>query len=120
MNSMMSFLNFTVEVCDDFLDRKLPTLDVKIWVKDGIIEYEFFEKPMSANTVLHAKTALSEQVKFSSLTQEVVRRLLHTSRRLPGSTRLDCLESLSQKMVNSGHRPNYIKKVMIAGLTKPS
>ena len=57
MNSMMTFLNFTVEVGDDFLDRKLPTLDVKIWVKDDVIEYEFFEKPMSANTVLHAKTA---------------------------------------------------------------
>jgi hypothetical protein len=49
MNSMMTFLNFTVEVGDDFLDRKLPTLDVKIWIKYGVIEYEFFEKPHSSN-----------------------------------------------------------------------
>ena len=71
---------------------------------------------MAANTVLHAKTAQSEQVKFSSLSQEVVRRLLHTSRRLPEICKLECLEHLSQKMINSRHRPNYIKKVMVAGM----
>ena len=60
MNSMMSFLNFTVEVGDDFQDGKLPTLDLKIWIQDGVIEYEFYEKPMSGNTVVRAKTALSE------------------------------------------------------------
>ena len=42
MNSMMPFLNFTVEVGDNFMDRKLPTLDVKIWIIDGVIKYEFF------------------------------------------------------------------------------
>ena len=117
MNSMMSFLNFTVEVGDDFEDGKLPTLDLKIWVQAGVVEYEFYEKPMSGNTVVHAKTALSEQVKFSSLTQEVVRRLLHTSRRLPDDVMLECLEKLCQKMANSEHRPVYIKKVMISGIT---
>ena len=30
MNSIMPFLNFTVEVGDAFVDGKLPTLDVKI------------------------------------------------------------------------------------------
>ena len=45
MNSMMSFLNFTVEVGDDFQDGKLPTLDLKIWIQDGVIKYEFYEKP---------------------------------------------------------------------------
>ena len=70
MNSMMSFLNFTVEVGDDFEDGKLPTLDLKVWIQDGVIEYEFYE--------------------------EVVRRLLHTSRRLPDAKMLECLEKLCQ------------------------
>jgi hypothetical protein len=76
MNSMMTFLNFSIEVGDGFADEKLPTLDLKIWILAGIVEYE---KPMAANTVLQAKTALIEQTMFSSLTQEVLRRLLHTS-----------------------------------------
>ena len=37
MSSICEFLNFTVEVEDDFIDRKLPTLDVRIWVKEGLI-----------------------------------------------------------------------------------
>ena len=117
MNSIWDFLNFTVEVEDDFADRKLPTLDVRIWVREGLIEYEFFSKPMSANTVLNAKTALGEQTKFSSLSQEVVRRMLHTSRRLEDSSWLESLEDLTQRMTNSDHRPAYIRKVLVAGFT---
>ena len=80
MNMVMPFLRFTMEIGEDFIDMKLPTLDVKIWVKNGIIEYDFFKKTMAANTVLHGKTSQSKTTKFASLTQEVVRRLLHTSR----------------------------------------
>ena len=89
MDDVYDFLGFTTEIGEDFEDHKLPTLDIKIWIKDGLIEYEFYEKPMGANIVLHAKTALSEQTKLSSLTQEVVRRLLHTSRRLESTRRLE-------------------------------
>ena len=117
MSSIWEFLNFTVEVEDDFADKKLPTLDVRIWVRGGLIEYEFFSKPMSANTVLNARTALGEQTKFSSLSQEVVRRMLHTSRRLEDSSWMESLEDLTQRMVNSDHRPAYIQKVMVAGYT---
>jgi hypothetical protein len=59
---------------------------------------------------LHSKTALSEQTRFTSLTQEVV------SRRLPDTSRMECLEKCIQKMTNSEHRPKYIRKVMIAGI----
>ena len=37
MNSIMEFLRFTLEISEDFVDGKLPTLDVKIWVVDNII-----------------------------------------------------------------------------------
>ena len=30
MNSIMEFLRFTVEIADDFMDLKLPTLDLRI------------------------------------------------------------------------------------------
>ena len=118
MNSMMSFLNCTVEVGDDFEDGKLPTLDLKVWIQYVVVEYELYEKPMCVNTVVHAKTALSQQVKLFALTQKVVRRLLHPSRRLPDEKMLECLEKLCQNMINSEHRPVYIRKVMIAGIEK--
>ena len=73
---------------------------------------------MGINTVLHAKTAQSDSTKFASLSQEVVRRLLHTSRSLPLSHRIENLEKFSQKMTNSGHTRDYIKKVMTNGIQK--
>ena len=58
----MTFLRFTLEIGEDFEDKKLPTLDVKIWVAGNMIHFDFFEKPMSTNTVLHAKEAQSQRV----------------------------------------------------------
>ena len=118
MNQIIPSLQFTMEIGEDFIDMKLPTLDVKIWIVNGRIEYDFFEKPMSSNMVLHAKTAQSDKNKFSSLTQEVVRRLLHTSRTLPSSHRMENLERFCQKMANSGHKMSYIRNVTIAGIEK--
>ena len=54
----------------------------------------------------------------SSLTEEVVRRLKHTRRLLPDSHRLETLEDLSQKMINSGHKPQFIKRIISSGIAK--
>ena len=47
MNQVMPFIKFTMEIGEDFIDMKLPTFDVRIWVKNGRIEYDFSEKTMS-------------------------------------------------------------------------
>ena len=50
MNDIFPFLNFTIELGEDFVDGKLPSLDTKIWVQDGWkILFEFFEKTMASN-----------------------------------------------------------------------
>ena len=46
-----------MEIGEDFIDMKLPTLDVKIWIVNGRIEFDFYKKPMANNMVLHARTA---------------------------------------------------------------
>jgi hypothetical protein len=73
---------------------------------------------MSNNVVIQEKSALSYQVKVSSLQEEVVRRLKHTQSDLSNQDRLDVLEDLSQRMVNSGHKPSFIKRVLITGISK--
>ena len=35
MNSVFPFLNFTIEVGEDFVNGKLPSLDIEVWVQDG-------------------------------------------------------------------------------------
>ena len=119
MRSILEFLVFTMEIGEEFRDGKLPTLDTKIWIESGRkIMYEFFEKTMAANVLIQAKSALSDQVKVASLTQEVVRRLKHTRLELPHSSRMDVLESFSQKMSNSGHMNAFIKRILVAGICK--
>ena len=44
LNMVFGFLNFTIESELDFEDRRLPTLDFKLWVgEDLLIRYTFFE-----------------------------------------------------------------------------
>ena len=42
MNEVFGFMNFTTEIGEDFLDGKLPSLDINIWLEGGRILYEFF------------------------------------------------------------------------------
>ena len=118
MNFILDFLTFTKESPSDFDDRKLPTLDFKIWIENGRIWYQFFQKLMSNNVVIQERSALSEQVKVSSLQEEVVRRLKHTRAELPDKDRIEVLEDLSQRMTNSGHKPAFTRRVLISGIAK--
>ena len=71
MNETLPFLTLTIETHEDFKDSRLPTLDLNIWVNfTGLVMYTFFEKPMATNLVTQRSSAMSENIKVSSLTQE--------------------------------------------------
>ena len=79
MNDVFRFLNFTIELGEDFADGKLPSLDTNIWVSRGMtILYEFFEKSMASNLMVEARSALSKDVKLATLSEEIARRLRNT------------------------------------------
>ena len=67
MNSVLSFLNFTSEIHEDFQENKLPSRDTNVWIGAMAILFEHYSKPMSTNLVVQARSALSEEVKQSSL-----------------------------------------------------
>ena len=70
MNEIFPFMNFTIELGEDFVDGKLPSLDTKIWIVDGWkVMFEFFEKTMATNLIVEAGSALSREVKLSTLSQ---------------------------------------------------
>ena len=116
MNSIIYFLNLTIEIEDDFDDRKLPTLDVKIWYQDGRVLHEHYEKEMKSNLVLEQRSALSENTKVSSLSQEVVRILLNCAEELNNASRSLHLENFTTKLSTSGYKLEYIRKVMMNGI----
>ena len=117
MNDIFPFLNFTIELGEDFVDGKLPSLDLCIWVVEGkLIMYEFFEKIMASNLMVEAGSALSKEVKMSTLSEEISRRLRNTSLRLGSSRRLEIIEKACTKMKTSGHSDNFIRQAVEQGL----
>ena len=97
------FLKMTMETEEDFENRRLPNLELSLWVNsETIILYTFFEKSMSSNQLLHNETALAEDTIIISLTSEVKRRMFNTSEQLDMKERIIVLDKLYQKMRNSG------------------
>ena len=117
MNDVFPFLKFTTELGEDFEDGKLPSLDTKIWVKDAYtILFEFFEKTMASNLMVEAESALSSEVKLSTLSEEITRRLRNTSLETELSTRLEIIERACVKMKTSGHKESFIRSAVTRGL----
>ena len=113
MNEIFPFLNFTIELGEDFSDGKLPSLDTKIWVKDGWrVLFEFFKKTMATSLMVEAGSALSKDVNLATLAEEVSRRLRNTSMDLDHSCRLEILERACVKMKTSGHTDVFIRQAV--------
>ena len=118
MCSLVEFLKFTGEECGMFKDKKLPTLDTSLWVNDGKVEFQFYEKPTVGNMVLQKDTALPVSSLRASLLQETVRRLINTSPGLDTSIKQKILSKYAQKLINSGHSEMSTKIILVQGVTK--
>jgi hypothetical protein len=81
-----------------------------------MIIYKFYEKPTNPNTVLHKRTAMAEDSKIRSLTNEVIRRMVTTSELVPDNDRCEILDSLAQKLCNSGYKTKQIRRIILGGI----
>ena len=112
MNCIESYL----ETEEEF-DGWLPTLDTDLTVdNNNMVLYKFYEKPMASNQVLHKRTAMAEDAKIRSLTNELIRRLLRTSERVPEATRVKIVDDFSQKLFNSGYALEQVRRIVLAGI----
>ena len=68
--------------------------------------------------MVEASSALSEEIKLSTLSEEVTRRLRNTSRRVSNTRRLEILEKVCVKMATSGHQPRFMRKAIVKGITR--
>ena len=113
MKGVSEFLEFTMEAPEDF-DGWIPTLDTNLRVNEqNRILYKFFQKPMSANTVLHRKTVMSEISKIQCLSNDMTRRILTTSEMVDQGDRDDVVDHYGQMLVNSGDNQHLTRKVIM-------
>ena len=118
-NSIWNFLEFTTESGNDYEENYLPTLDFETKVLgNGLIKYRYYMKPMSNNRVLQYGTALSKNCTFSSLRQDLIRRLLSINEIEGVATRVRAVNKFIQLLRNSNHTFVYIKSIVLQALTK--
>ena len=117
MLSLISVIQFEGEEPGMF-GGKLQTLDTNIWWDGEKLMYEFFEKPTVANRVLQKDTALAESSVRSSLTQEVVRRLLNCSKYLSVVRKQEFPSNFAQKLINSGFSVTSAQLINVHGTAR--
>ena len=90
---------------------KLPVLDLQVWVEEveGVpqVMFEFYKKPMKSDTLLLARSAISNSTKRSTLFSEGMRRLLNCSPELPWETKAKHLSKFSYGLLISGYSHRY-------------
>ena len=61
-NTIAEMIIMEEDVCSNYNDKKIPILDLKVWVEieeQVLIRHEFFKKTMASKTTLRAQTAYS-------------------------------------------------------------
>ena len=73
--------------------KKMPLLDLKLWVdKEELVKFSFYAKEMSSKYFIPMKSAHSQSMKRSMLSNEGLRRLLNMSPDLPWGEFLDVVK----------------------------
>ena len=115
-NAITENIQLTTDYPSNYSDNKVPILDVKVWTHHEIVEnnttkttilHEFYQKPISAKSVVHAQTALPTHSKRTIITQEILRVMLRCSPLLPWE---QTVHHINQKMLQiqiSGHSMSF-------------
>jgi hypothetical protein len=117
-NSIDPMIKLTVETPCNFIDGKLPVLDVKVNINDkehNRIDFEFFEKSTKNPRVILADSALSFSKKRTILTQECLRRLRNTKLELGPEVQKKHLNDFMLKLKNSGYNQKFRTEILNSG-----
>merc|ERR1712237_244060 len=82
-----------------------------------VVMHSYYEKPVTSKLVMMSKTAHPQKQKMTTLSQEVVRRMRNTSRKVVTSERIEKLQKYHKKMKDSGYNEEMRKEVVKAGIT---
>ena len=110
-NSIHKSIQVEIEVASKFADRKMPILDLKVWIEVReavyLILHEFYMKDVSSKSVVLARSALSWPVKRTVLTQEALRIMMNCSPLLSAQEVSKHLSHFSLRMQYSGYSQKF-------------
>ena len=98
-------------------DKRVPILDLKVKIDEiGNVEHVFYRKPMATSLVTHKESALSNQTKFTILTQECFRRLHNTSDSVDITTKVTILNDYMRDLKHSGYNEKDREVILSGGV----
>ena len=118
-NDVMPGISMEEDCPSKNVDGKMPILDMKVWMDadEGHIMFQHYQKPMACKKIMHAQSAQSGSCKQSVHTQEILRRLLSSSRRLDWDNEVAPVISLYMaRMMQAGYPEKYRKDTLCRGL----
>lgn len=98
-------IRMTIDFPSNHADGKIPMLDIKMWIEmvNERFLIRYYEKEMVTKAVMHARSAVPEQMKRTVLTQELLRRFVHCSRDLPWERVCTHANNFMKKLQFSGY-----------------
>ena len=116
MNSVNCDLKFTTEVAEDFGDGRLPTLDFTIEEIHGMMIHSYFEKSMKTPYQVMERSAMSEQQRYSILSNELIRRMSKVHLSIGQEERLSIVEKFIKQLKTSGYSRLQAREAVVSGL----
>ena len=117
-NSIHQSIKLEIDYPSQYPDKKLPILDIKVWIDKResddrrIVFYEYYEKERNSKWVLHAKAALSQEMKRTILTQQILRIFLNCSCDLTWEHRVKHANEMMKKLQFSGYNKKFRYQVV--------
>ena len=116
-DDISDMLKFTTDVPSNYEDKRMPVLDMKVALDNSKeIEYVFYEKPMKSKMVIGKASALPNNVKMKTLTQEVFRRMHNTKESILEENKSIILTEYMQKLKTSGYTLDERFNILLGGI----
>ena len=118
MNAINPDLRFTVEIEEDFLDKRLPTLDCKLWFnRDWSLNHTYYEKDMKSQILIPARSAMAETQRMNILSNDLVRRLSNVKIEQAEEGEVEkVIEQYTKQLKTSGYDRKKCREVVTSGV----
>ena len=116
-NEIHKSIQLTTDTPSENADNKVPILDLKCWVGEGIdrkerVLYEHYMKNMASRLLVHRQSAMSIQSKRTILTQQCLRVMLNCSEHIDEETKNGHLSYFMARMQSSGYDHEFRLEVL--------
>ena len=97
-------------------NKKMPILDLEVWIEENKVMYQYYRKPMSNFLVLMERSAMPTKMKRVCLIQEIVRILRNTKKELHEKVKIGFLNEFALRMKDSGYTSTFRREVIEGGV----